>query len=239
MGEARKPRRASKKKVDAGPAAAFAAAAETAANPATAAADDLALCLVEAAVGMPGAPARVAAQLRPALRARLRDRLERAEPTTLADAGALVQQHWQQLAPGGAAGELGAAAGLGSAARADGGDAARALYPLYLEHAASVMQGLTAELAARCTPAAECAPALQALAALAELDARLARLVRLRWFAGLDLAQVAGVLGENELEIQRAWHKARAFVAAAMLQSQSKAAPARRRRSRAKRASAA
>ena len=52
-------------------------------------------------------------------------------------------------------------------------------------------------------------------AALAELergDPELARLVELRFFAGLPLEEIAAVLGRSERSLKRDWRRARAFL---------------------------
>lgn len=54
----------------------------------------------------------------------------------------------------------------------------------------------------------------QALNALSEIDARLARVVELRYFGGLCEREVADVLGVTERTVTRDWRKARAFLLA-------------------------
>lgn len=51
-----------------------------------------------------------------------------------------------------------------------------------------------------------------ALARLAELDERLARVVDLRFFAGLSVEETANVLGVTDRTIKRDWQAARAFL---------------------------
>jgi RNA polymerase sigma factor (TIGR02999 family) len=53
----------------------------------------------------------------------------------------------------------------------------------------------------------------EAMAALERSDPRLARVVELRYFAGLADAEVAAVLGVAERTVQRDWTKARLFLA--------------------------
>jgi len=53
-----------------------------------------------------------------------------------------------------------------------------------------------------------------ALDRLAALSERLARIVELRFFAGLSFEEVAGVLGVTERTVYRDWRKARAILAA-------------------------
>lgn len=52
----------------------------------------------------------------------------------------------------------------------------------------------------------------QALGSLAELNERLARLVELRFFGGLSVAETAEVLEVSERTVKRDWRKARAFL---------------------------
>ncbi len=52
----------------------------------------------------------------------------------------------------------------------------------------------------------------QALQQLAKVDAALARLVELRFFAGMELAEIADVLQRSERSLKRDWRKARAFL---------------------------
>jgi RNA polymerase sigma factor (TIGR02999 family) len=51
-----------------------------------------------------------------------------------------------------------------------------------------------------------------ALTRLADLDARLARVVELRFFAGLSVEEVAAVLGVASRSVVRDWNKARLFL---------------------------
>lgn len=51
-----------------------------------------------------------------------------------------------------------------------------------------------------------------ALARLAAADERLARVVELRFFGGLELAEIADVVGVSERTLKRDWRRARAFL---------------------------
>ena len=51
-----------------------------------------------------------------------------------------------------------------------------------------------------------------ALAQLTELDPQLARIVELRYFAGLSEAQIAELLARSERSVRRDWQKARMFL---------------------------
>jgi len=52
----------------------------------------------------------------------------------------------------------------------------------------------------------------QALQQLSKIDASLARLVELRFFAGMELAEIAEILERSERSLKRDWRKARAFL---------------------------
>jgi RNA polymerase sigma factor (sigma-70 family) len=56
----------------------------------------------------------------------------------------------------------------------------------------------------------------EALTELERLDARQAKVVELRFFAGLELKEIAAMLSTSERTIKRDWHKARAFLGAAL-----------------------
>jgi RNA polymerase sigma factor (TIGR02999 family) len=56
----------------------------------------------------------------------------------------------------------------------------------------------------------------EALDELAALEPRLARVVELRYFAGLDEADIAACLGVTDRTVQRDWRKARLFLAVAL-----------------------
>src|SRR5262249_34937193 len=52
----------------------------------------------------------------------------------------------------------------------------------------------------------------EALDRLGRLDAGLSRLVEMRYFAGFDVKEIAGVLQISERTVERQWQKARAFL---------------------------
>jgi RNA polymerase sigma factor (TIGR02999 family) len=52
----------------------------------------------------------------------------------------------------------------------------------------------------------------EAVAALAAIDPRAARIVELRFFAGLTEDEIAGVLGVAAVTVKRDWRAARAFL---------------------------
>ena len=66
-----------------------------------------------------------------------------------------------------------------------------------------------------------------ALNRLADVDARLAKVVEMRYFAGLSEAEIAAVLKRSERSIRRDWQKARLFLLAS-LQDGEPEAPVRR-----------
>ena len=56
----------------------------------------------------------------------------------------------------------------------------------------------------------------EALEQLALLDARLAKVVEMRYFGGLRETEIAEALGVNERTVRRDWEKARLLLAAAL-----------------------
>jgi RNA polymerase sigma factor (TIGR02999 family) len=52
----------------------------------------------------------------------------------------------------------------------------------------------------------------QALRRLEALDVHLSALVEMRFFAGLELAEIASLSGRSERSLKRDWRKARAFL---------------------------
>lgn len=57
----------------------------------------------------------------------------------------------------------------------------------------------------------------EALGELEAIDARLARVVELRWFAGLSEAEIAHALGLSERTVRRDWEKARLLLEEALV----------------------
>jgi RNA polymerase sigma factor (TIGR02999 family) len=56
----------------------------------------------------------------------------------------------------------------------------------------------------------------QALQSLAAVDERLVQVVEMRYFAGLDMAEIASALGVGKRTVERDWEKARSFLYAAL-----------------------
>ena len=148
-----------------------------------------------------------------------RARLRRGERMTLADTGALVHESWLRLQRAGT---------LQFENRSH-----------FLAHAARVMRSVITDIArkslaerrggdqvfvtlntavgdavAACDP--EVLDVANAIDALAKLDARLAQVVEMRWFAGLSEADIGTALGLTERTVRRDWEKARAFLTVAL-----------------------
>ena len=174
-----------------------------------------------ALAGAGDAPAfdRIFTLLYPELSAMARARLRRGERVTMADTGALVHESWLRLQR------------AGSLRFEDRNH--------FLAHAARVMRSVIVDIARRSqaerrggglaivtldTAVGEAVAAgdpdvlhvSEAIDALAALDARLAQVVEMRWFAGLGEADIAAALGVTERTVRRDWEKARAFLTVAL-----------------------
>lgn len=145
-----------------------------------------------------------------------RNRLRRGQRVTMADTGALVHESWLRLQ------------GAGQLGFEDRGH--------FMAHAARVMRSVIVDMARRSqavrrggdavfvtldthvgdSVAADESDVLQvaeALEELARLDPRLARVVEMRYFAGLTEEEIASALGVTYRTVRRDWEKARAFLA--------------------------
>jgi len=56
----------------------------------------------------------------------------------------------------------------------------------------------------------------EALEELAAVDARLVRIVEMRYFVGLEMEEIAGALGVGKRTVERDWEKARSFLYATL-----------------------
>lgn len=203
---------------------------------------EFARLLADETAGRAGAEVALSEWLRIELESLLQRRLAPGARLSMADAGALVQQHWAQLSLVGGPADAGAKRRKGTRARTgqstrqeDGGAPGRtgddassaeaaARFARYIERATGTMRQAVADLVARAgvdasgaTPnPSPAARALHGLEGLATLEPRLARTACLRWFGGLDAEAVALLLGEDRVEVQRRWYVARAFLAAAV-----------------------
>lgn len=178
---------------------------------------DLTVLLNQARDGDADALDRVFEALYDELAVMARSRLRRGERVTLADTGALVHESWMRLRQS------------GRLSFEDRGH--------FLAHAAQVMRSVIVDIARRSqaqrrggdqaivtldTAVADgvAAPGSEpdvmevsaALDELARLDARLARVVEMRWFGGVSEVDIAEALGVSERTVRRDWDKARAFL---------------------------
>lgn len=104
--------------------------------------------------------------------------------------------------------------------------AARAMRLILIDHARQACADKRGGHQVRVTLTASLAPQEQgaddlialdaALQRLAEVDARLARVVEWRYFAGMTETEIANVLGLTERTVRSDWRKARAFLTGAM-----------------------
>ena len=94
------------------------------------------------------------------------------------------------------------------------------------KHSLKRSPGAVSSIDIEAVPAPDPMPAVDLLAldaALTELtllDARQARIVELRFFGGLTLGELAGMLEISERTVKREWQKARAFLYESMSASQ-------------------
>ena len=162
---------------------------------------------------------RVFTLLYPELEAMARSRLRRGQRVTMADTGALVHESWLRLQHSGK---------LRFEDRNH-----------FLAHAARVMRSVITDIARRSQAerrggdlafvtldtaigdaVAAADPGVlevsEALDELAALDPRLAQVVEMRWFGGLEEADIAAALGLTERTVRRDWAKARAFLVVAL-----------------------
>jgi RNA polymerase sigma factor (TIGR02999 family) len=160
---------------------------------------------------LPGLSAQAYRQLRVIARARLRD----GGRETLLDTTALVHEAYLRIVGGAAAADLGF-----EQQRSFMAYASRAMRSVIVDfarrrqterHGGEVfLVTLTGTLGERQPAAADDIVRVhEALEELARIDARLAQVVEMRYFAGLDEVQIAQALGISERTVRRDWEKAR------------------------------
>lgn len=182
---------------------------------------ELRTLLRRAAAGDPGAAEALVAATYGDLQALARTRLRRTSPMTLLDTAGLVNEWYERFAR---------QHRLALADRAH-----------FLAHAGRVMRSIIVDHVRRRTAARrgggvarvpledgdaavsqegeeEILRVHAALEELARLDPRLARVVDLRYFAGLTELEIARMLGVTDRTVRRDWEKARLWLAAAMRQ---------------------
>jgi RNA polymerase sigma factor (TIGR02999 family) len=180
---------------------------------------DLAALFAAAGAGNAQAFDQLFAALYDDLAVMARARLRRGQRVTMADTGALVHESWLRLQ---------AANQLGFEDRSH-----------FLAHAARVMRSVIVDMARRSQAVRRGGDAVfvtfdtqvgdavaadddtvlrvaEALEELAQLDPRLARVVEMRYFAGLSETDIAAALGVTDRTVRRDWEKARAFLVMAL-----------------------
>jgi len=153
------------------------------------------------------------------LRALARARLRRASPLTLLDTVGLVNEWYERFSR---------QHGLEIADRAHflahAGHLMRSIIVDHVRRRAAARRGGGAakveleedEVAASAEGEEEILRVHAALEELARFDERLARVVDLRYFAGLTEVEIARALGVTDRTVRRDWEKARLWLAAAM-----------------------
>lgn len=177
---------------------------------------DITQLLQAAQAGDRVAADQVVAQLYGELQRLARSRMRRSGDLTLLDTQALVHEAWLRLA------------GLQGQHFPDRGHflayAARVMHSVVIdlvrarqaERRGGGEQALTLNTAiAELTPQRDedVLRVHEALEELAQLEPRLAQVVEMRYFGGLQEAEIAAALGVTERTVQRDWQKARLFLA--------------------------
>ncbi|MDY0747471.1 ECF-type sigma factor [Paucibacter sp. R3-3] len=142
-----------------------------------------------------------------------RQRIRRSGPLTLLDTTALVHESWFRLSRRDDWAGMGRAHFMGYAA-----SAMRSIVVDYARARLAAQRGGGAthlefdELPTLAQREDEYLAVHEALNALEQSDARLARLVELRYFVGLEETECAELLGVARRTVQRDWQKARALL---------------------------
>jgi RNA polymerase sigma factor (TIGR02999 family) len=175
--------------------------------------------LHDAGQGDAAAAERVYALLYRELQAMARARLSRAPRVTAADTGALVHECWMRMQSLGERHFTDRSHFLAYASHA----MRSIVVDMARRHAAQRRGGLvdhqpldTAAAGAAADPPEDLLALDDALAALARLDARAARVVEMRFFAGLEEAEIASALHVSLRTVQRDWVRARAVLSLAL-----------------------
>jgi RNA polymerase sigma factor (TIGR02999 family) len=162
---------------------------------------------------------RVFTLLYPELELMARSRLSRGQRVTMADTGALVHESWLRLQQSGKVGFEDRNHFLAHAARVMRSVITDIARRSHAERRGGDLAFVTLDTAVGDAVAAGDPDVLQvseALDELAALDPRLAQVVEMRWFAGLEEADIAAALGLTERTVRRDWSKARAFLVVAL-----------------------
>ena len=189
---------------------------------------DLPEILALARSGDAQALARLFESLYPELRRMARKRLRSGAPITLMDTGALVHESFERFVQLGQFEPADRAHFLGYAAqvmRSIVVDAARARAALRRGGGAAHVTFNTALGEALAQPQPDEAPDVlnvhEALHELAQIDARLAQVVEMRYFGGMDNTEIAAALGIGLRTVERDWERARSFLFATLRTSSS------------------
>lgn len=176
---------------------------------------ELTVLLRAVRAGEPGAVDQLVARTYRELQALARRRLSKSQPMTLLDTTSLVHECYLRLVK------------VGDMQSEDRGHfmayAARAMRSIIVDFArargrqrrgagAQHVTLNTGVLDAESAGASELIRVNEALDELAKLDARLAQIVEMKYFAGLTNEEVADVLNLSERTVRRDWDKARAVL---------------------------
>lgn len=161
---------------------------------------------------------QIVAELYSELRQMAHLRLQRGEAPTLLDTTSLVHESYLRLLRAGQIEVKDRSHFLAYAARA-----MRSVVIDFVRERSAVRRGgngvrvsMEDDLAKVDAADAEILKVHDALEELAEVDARLASIVEMRYFAGLTEAEIADALDLNERTVRRDWQKARLLLAAAL-----------------------
>ena len=176
--------------------------------------------LIEAAnSGDTDALNRIFAALYPELHGLARSRLRRTQPLTLLDTTALLHESYLRLVKLGQLKVENRAHFLAYAARTMRSiviDFARAHLAERRGGGQKAIELDTAIADVTADPAHEVLRVHEALDELAQIDARIARVVEMRYFGGLSEEEIGSALGVTERTVRRDWEKAKILLAIAL-----------------------